>query len=111
VGYAAAIANLGGVGPCTPSSTTACLIDNLLATSTPGSTGKSGFVFAASGIMSGGTTYNDIYVNAASPLQTNKTGNHDYCSTNDGVLRSQMASVGDLPVTTQAACIAFAVAQ
>lgn len=68
VGYAAAIANLGGVGPCTPSSTTACLIDNLLATSTPGSTGKSGFVFAASGIMSGGTTYNDIYVNAASPL-------------------------------------------
>jgi type IV pilus assembly protein PilA len=111
VGYAASIANLGGAGPCTPSSTTACLIDSLLSSSTPGSTGKSGFVFAVTGSMSGGTTYNDVYVNAASPLLTHSTGNHDYCSTNDGVLRSQMANVGDLPVTVQATCTAFAVSQ
>jgi len=111
VGYAASIATLGGPSPCTPSSTTACLIDNLLATSTAGSTGKSGFVFAVTGSMSGGTTYNDVYVNAGSPLLTHSTGNHDYCSTNDGVLRSQMANVGDLPVTVQATCVSFAVAQ
>ena len=111
VGYAASIGNLGGPGPCTPSSTTACLIDSLVATSTPGSTGKSGFVFLATGIMSGGTTYNDVYINAGSPVLMNKTGNHDYCSTNDGILRSQIGSAGDTPVTTQAACVAFAVAQ
>src|SRR5271170_6439780 len=28
IGYASAIAQLGGVMPCTPSSTTACIIDN-----------------------------------------------------------------------------------
>jgi len=111
VGYAGSIANLGGAGPCTPSSTTACLIDNLLATSITGTNGKSGYIFAVTGVMSGGATYNDVYINAGVPVLMNKTGNHDYCSTNDGVLRSQMGSVGDAPVTTQAACVAFAVAQ
>jgi type IV pilus assembly protein PilA len=111
VGYAAAIGNLGGAGPCTPSSVTGCLIDSFLATSIPGGTGKSGYVFLATGIVSGGTTYNDVYVTAASPVLAHSTGNHDYCSTNDGILRSQMANVGDAPVNNQAACIAFAVAQ
>jgi type IV pilus assembly protein PilA len=36
VGYPATIGPLGGASPCTPSSTTACIIDNFLATATPG---------------------------------------------------------------------------
>jgi len=111
VGYSNAIGNLGGPGPCTPSSITACLIDSFLATSTPGGTGKSGYVFLATGIVSGGTTYNDAYVTAAAPVLAHSTGNHDYCSTNDGILRSQLANVGDAPVNNLAACLAFAVAQ
>jgi hypothetical protein len=44
-------------------------------------------------------------------MSMHSTGNHDYCSTNDGVLRSQMGSVGDLPVNNLASCLAFPVAQ
>ena len=106
-----AIGNLGGPGPCTPSSTTACLIDSFLATSTPGGNGKSGYVFLATGIVIGGATYNDAYVTAAAPVLVHSTGNHDYCSTNDGILRSQMGTVGDAPVNNVPSCLAFAVAQ
>jgi prepilin-type N-terminal cleavage/methylation domain-containing protein len=111
VGYPPNIGDLGGAGPCTPSSTTACLIDSFLATSTPGGTGKSGFVFLATGVVTGGTSYNDAYITASAPVLVNSTGNHDYCSTNDGVLRSQLATVGDTPVNNLAACLAFPVAQ
>lgn len=111
VGYANAIGQLGGVSPCTPSSTTACLIDNFLATATPGGVGKSGYYYLATGIMTGGATYNTAYVVGATPIMVNSTGNRDFCSTNDGVLRSQMGSPGDTPATALAACLAYPVAQ
>lgn len=111
VGYSNTIGMLGGVTPCTPSSTTACLIDNFLATATPGGTGKSGYYFLATGTMTGGATYNDAYVVGAAPIAVHSTGNRDFCSTNDGVLRSQMGSVGDTPANIVATCLAYPVAQ
>jgi type IV pilus assembly protein PilA len=111
VGYATSITQLGGAGPCTPTSTTACLIDNALATSTPGSVGKSGYVFQATGVTTGGASYLDAYVIGSTPLTMYSTGNHDYCSANDGVLRSQIGSPGDTPITTLAACMAYPVTQ
>ena len=111
VGFSPDIASLGGPAPCTPSSTTACLLDSILSTATPGSNGKSGFVFLATGIMPGGAVNNAAYVAAASPALARSTGNHDYCSTNDGVLRSQIANPGDVPVNAVAACLAFPVTQ
>src|SRR2546423_13996253 len=44
VGFAASLTTLGGVAPCTPSSTTACLIDSVLAAGT-----KSGYTFLTVG--------------------------------------------------------------
>jgi type IV pilus assembly protein PilA len=111
VGYASNIGQLGGPGPCTPSSTTACLIDNFLATATPGGVGKSGYYYLATGIVTGGATFNTAYVVGAAPIIVHSTGNRDFCSTNDGVLRSQMGSPGDLPVNVIATCLAFPVAQ
>ena len=111
VGYSPDIASLGGAVPCTPSSTTACLLDSVLSSATPGSGGKSGFVFLATGIVPAGAINNAAFVGAASPVLSHSTGNHDYCSTNDGVLRSQMANVGDTPVNNLASCLAFPVAQ
>jgi type IV pilus assembly protein PilA len=111
VGYAPDIGTLGGASPCTPSSSTACLLDSFLSSSTPGSGGKSGFVFLATGLIPAGSVNFTAFVAGASPVLVNSTGNHDYCSTNDGVLRSQMATVGDTPAITQAACLAFPVAQ
>ncbi len=111
VGYSPDIASLGGASPCTPSSTTACLLDSFLSSSTPGSGGKSGYIYQATGIIPAGSINNTAFVAAASPVLVHSTGNHDYCSTNDGVLRSQMATVGDTPVITLAPCLAFPVAQ
>ena len=111
VGYSTTIGMLGGVTPCTPSSTTACLIDNFLATATPGGTGKAGYYFLATGSAAGGATYNDVYVIGSAPIAVHSTGNRDFCSTNDGVLRSQMGSPGDTPANIVATCLAYPVAQ
>ena len=111
VGYAPDIGTLGGAVPCTPSSTTACMIDSLLSSATPGSIGKSGYVFLSTGIMTGGATINTAFVAAAAPMTVNSTGNHDYCTTNDGILRSKMASPGDVPVSNLPSCLAFPVTQ
>jgi prepilin-type N-terminal cleavage/methylation domain-containing protein len=111
IGYPNTIGPLGGAGPCTPSSTTACIIDNFLATATPGGAGKSGYFFLATGSITGGATYNDAYVLGAAPIIVHSTGNRDFCSANDGVLRSQMGSAGDTPVNVVATCLAYPVAQ
>ena len=37
------IGDLGGASPCTPAPTTACIVDNFLATAVPGGSGKSGY--------------------------------------------------------------------
>src|SRR5258708_2830796 len=111
VGYSPDIGSLGGAAPCTPAATSACLLDSFLSASTPGSGGKSGYGFLATGIMAAGTTLNTAFVVAAAPVTARSTGNHDYCSAADGVLRSQIASPGDLPVNNLASCLVFPVAQ
>jgi prepilin-type N-terminal cleavage/methylation domain-containing protein len=111
VGFSPDIASLGGPSPCTPSSSTACLLDSFLSSSTPGSGGKSGFVYLATGIVPAGSLNNSAFVAAAAPVLAHSTGNHDYCTTNDGVLRSQLANPADVPVNTLANCYAFPVAQ
>lgn len=111
VGYSPDIKSLGGAAPCTPAPASACLLDSFLSASTPGSAGKSGFVYLATGIVPAGTTLNTAFVAASAPVTARSTGNHDFCSTADGVLRSQIASVGDLPVNNIASCVAFPVAQ
>ena len=111
VGYSPNIGSLGGASPCTPAPTSACLLDSFLSASTPGSGGKSGFVFLATGIASAGSVANSAFVAAAAPINVYTTGNHDYCSTDDGILRSQIANPGDLPVNNIASCVAFPVSQ
>ncbi len=106
-GYAPDIGSLGGPPPCTPASNNACIIDSYLSAAVPGSAGKSGYVFLATGISAPGAPKNAAYVAAAAPITVHSTGNHDYCATNDGILRMQMATVGDVPVNTLPACFAF----
>lgn len=111
IGYSPDIASLGGPPPCTPSPTTACIIDSSLSSAVPGSAGKGGYFFQATGVMTGGASLNTAYVLGAAPIAVHSTANRDFCSTNDGVLRSQMGSAGDVPVNTLAGCLAFPVAQ
>lgn len=109
VGYAASISDLGGTGsPCVPSSTAACLLDSAVVSAVPGGPAKGGYVFLASGIAPSGSI-NSAFVAGGSPAVAQQTGNRNFCSTDDGILRSQQAATGDTPVTNLAACYAFPV--
>ncbi|MGH9549029.1 MAG: prepilin-type N-terminal cleavage/methylation domain-containing protein [Terriglobales bacterium] len=106
VGYAVALANLGGVATgCTPSPATACLIDTVL-------TGgiKSGYSFKATGFPSG-SGINVSFVVGAAPAAFNQTGVRNFCIIMDGVLRSNPGVAGGLPAPDVATCVAYAVAQ
>jgi len=85
VGYAS-ILHLAGASPCTPSSSTACFIDNnlALATSAPG---KSGYVY---GLVNTQATY---YVSAV-PNVPSTSGTRSFCSTEDGVIRYDSSGAG-----------------
>lgn len=111
IGFSPDIASMGGAPPCVPSATTACLIDFGLSSAIPGSAGKGGYFFGATGVMAGGATLNTGYVLAASPMTVHSSGNRNFCVVNDGVLRQQMANVGDVPVNNVPSCIAFPVSQ
>jgi type IV pilus assembly protein PilA len=107
-GYALALNNLGGASPCLPASTQACLIDNVLATAGVASNGKSGYVFAATGLSPSGTGATlRSFVSAASPVNFNLSGVRNFCSSEDGVIRFDPGSAGSIPVNTLAACHAF----
>ena len=110
VGYAAQLPDLGGIAPCSPpTSTASCLLDNALATAVPGGGGRSGYVFQTTGINGGGSV-NNAFATGGAPMQLGRSGHRNFCAMNDGVLRMQYG-VGGLPVNTQAACLAYPVAQ
>jgi type IV pilus assembly protein PilA len=88
VGFAATLAVLGGATPCTPSSVTSCLIDNVLAQDgTPAGSGKSGFNIVAAGVAGAGGK-NSTYIAGAAPLNWNQTGLRRFCSVEDAVVRA-----------------------
>jgi type IV pilus assembly protein PilA len=89
IGYPAALATLGGAGPCTPSIATACAIDNYLATNGAGA-GKSGYSFNATGSASAGSAVNDQFYDTGTPLSA-QLGTRAICAIQDGVIRIQPA--------------------
>ncbi len=103
VGYAAAIANLGGANPCSPNSVTACILDEVLTTGL-----KSGYQFNA---LSFGGPPTTTFVTGAAPSNFNITGVRDFCITTDGVLRTNPGFAGAAPPPDVATCQAYALAQ
>ncbi len=89
---------LGGVGPCAPTSATACLIDNTLATDNAGK-GKSGYHFTADGkTIVGG------YTATAYPIAVGSSGVNSFCSIEDAVVRKDSAGAND---AASATCVVF----
>jgi prepilin-type N-terminal cleavage/methylation domain-containing protein len=109
VGYAVQLADMGRTAPCSPAPTHACLLDNNLAFAGPGTSGHSGYQFAATGI-NGGSPLNTNFVVGTTPITPSRTGTIDFCAVTDGVLRSQ-TTAGGPPPTATAACTAYAIAQ
>jgi prepilin-type N-terminal cleavage/methylation domain-containing protein len=93
VGFAASLAVLGGVAPCTPSSTTACLIDSVLAAGT-----KSGYTFLTVG--AGGPPAVTYYATGV-PVTLNQTGVRSFCAFEDAVVRVQPTGAA---IASEAAC-------
>jgi prepilin-type N-terminal cleavage/methylation domain-containing protein len=97
VGFAASLTVLGGVTPCTPSSTTACLIDSVLAAGT-----KSGYLFtAAPGTVA---VPQSTYYARGIPVTLNQTGIRSFCSFEDAVVRVNPAGTA---IASEAACQAL----
>jgi type IV pilus assembly protein PilA len=95
VGYATALANLGGGlgAACVPSSSSACLIDSVLANNgNPANSGKSGYLFTTgTGTVAG--SINVGYTVLAVPMTLNTTGVRAFCAEQDAVVRVDPAGV------------------
>jgi prepilin-type N-terminal cleavage/methylation domain-containing protein len=89
VGYSGTLVALGGAlgAACAPASTSACLIDSVLANNgNPKNTGKSGYSFTQGAGTAIGTV-NVGYTALAVPLQINQTGIRAFCAEEDAVIR------------------------
>jgi type IV pilus assembly protein PilA len=111
VGYAGTMLALGppaitGCSGVLPTSTSACLIDWVLAKATVATAPKSGYFFAATA-FGGPPTLS--YVVGGAPAAANQSGVRGFCSTEEGVIR-YIATIA-APVTTVAACVAFTALQ
>jgi prepilin-type N-terminal cleavage/methylation domain-containing protein len=109
IGYAVQLQHLGRTAPCNPLPTQACLLDNSIANAVPGSGGKSGYEFLATGINTGGAI-NVSFVVGGTPINPSSSGTLDFCAITDGVQRRRPAAGGG-PPNTLAACLAYPVAQ
>ena len=98
VGFAANLAVLAGVAPCTPTSTTACLIDSVLSAGK-----KSGYNFTeAPGTVA---TPQTTYYATAVPMTLDQTGTRSFCWFEDAVIRVQPTGAA---VASESACQSLA---
>jgi prepilin-type N-terminal cleavage/methylation domain-containing protein len=89
VGFSPNLVSLGGAlgAACVPSSTSACLVDSVLANNgNPANSGKSGYMI----LTGAGTQVNNVNIGftvQASPMTLNVTGVRGFCVEEDGVVR------------------------
>jgi type IV pilus assembly protein PilA len=106
VGYSPDLASMGGPATgCAPSSTTACILDNVVASGS-----KGGYQLNAVG-FNGGAGPNSTFVASSAPISFDVTGVRDFCVVTDGVLRQQPGVAGGSPAPDVATCMGYASAQ
>ncbi len=91
IGFSADLAVLGdgGVTPCTPATTSACLLDSVLAST---SAVKSGYGFVYSVTSSGTPPTNTDFNIVADPQNRGTTGQKGFYTDSSGVIRSNLNS-------------------
>ena len=85
VGFASALSSLGGTSCTPPNSTSACLIDTVLAGGS-----KSGYTYSLTGAAGTPTATYQIIAN---PLLWNVSGIRYFCSFQDAVVRASLTSI------------------
>lgn len=86
VGFPANLADMGGVNPCTATSSTACVLEDTLAQGT-----KSGYSFLWTG---DGATPSVAYSLTATPLNVGGSGQRQFCTDQAGVIRFDPSGAG-----------------
>jgi type IV pilus assembly protein PilA len=86
LGFPAQLTTLGGVNPCSASSTQACLIDDTLAQGA-----KSGYTFVWTG---DGATPSISYIVTGTPQAVGATGQRMFCTDQSGVIRYDPSGSG-----------------
>src|SRR2546429_4033185 len=108
VGYAADLKTLGPVdAPCTagPAQTNACMVDFNLGSAATAP--KSGYLLDAKSDTT--NTPSLAYAAGGAAAIWNQTGNRDFCSVQDAVLRFKQGKTGDTPETTSAGCLGYTI--
>jgi type IV pilus assembly protein PilA len=87
IGYASTLLSLGGscTGANLPSSTSACLIDQDLQTGT-----RSGYTYVLTNVSG---TPNATYNFIGAPIMTGYSGNRNFCSYDDAVVRVSLSAI------------------
>jgi type IV pilus assembly protein PilA len=102
LGYTALLTLGGAAGAtCTPSTSSACLLDTYLANNGTAGAGKSGYTFTAAGQ---GAVPSQDFLTTAVPISAT-TGSKSFCAVSDGVVRTQAAGI--LTLATFAGCPAL----
>lgn len=99
IGYSPALANLTGSAPCSPSSTTACLVDTVLASGT-----KAGYYFTAVGGTPSPLGDNTTFAVGAAPYAPNVSGVRRFCAGNDNVIHYDLNTGLSSAVPTASDC-------
>jgi type IV pilus assembly protein PilA len=86
VGFPPSLVALGGVNPCTATSTNACLLDAVLSAGS-----KSGYTFVFTG---DGLTPSVTYAVTATPVSEGISGTRQFCSDQTGVVRFTTTGAG-----------------
>ena len=100
LGFTCTLANLGPpAGSASATSTTAGLIDNVLASGV-----KSGYTFALQGCsVAGSTTINVTYQSTGVPTAPGQTGQRAFCSDQSGVIKYDATGSGSTCLTGSSA--------
>jgi type IV pilus assembly protein PilA len=86
IGFPANMADMGGANPCSPSSTTACILEDALSRGT-----KSGYSFVWTG---DGAIPSITYSLTPTPLVVGGSGQRMFCTDQTGVIRDDPSGAG-----------------
>src|SRR5947207_10270476 len=100
VGFAPNLISLGGVLPCSPSSASACILDDTISTGV-----KSGYQLFAAGFATGGSLTNTDFVGSSAPNTFNHSGVRNFCVVSDGTVRFNPGAPGLPPAPDVPTCL------
>jgi type IV pilus assembly protein PilA len=86
VGFPANMADMGGANPCSATSTSACILEEMLSQGT-----KSGYSFVWTG---DGASPSIAYALTATPLIVGGSGQRMFCTDQTGVIRNELSGAG-----------------